>query len=227
MGPGVAGCDHGAVSQTTPAPAGSPTEPAEPAGEPGPGSTPQDRRRRRLASYTVRNMVYSMLLVLLVVLAWWSTTSNPSESQRRPPEVAQTATFVADQAEWPVWVPEPGKGWTPTVVWYDSRVEGVPTWHISYTSPSGEYVALHQGGDVTQDWVAEVLPDARDTGEEVTLPGPGGKRAWQRWEGPVDGNAERGYLLGPETTEGSTVALHGTAEQAEFEAFLESVTARD
>ena len=197
-----------------------------PAG-PGPGEAPEDRRRKRLASYTTRNMVYSMLLMLVVVLAWWSTTSMPEESTRRPPEVTQTASFVAEQAEWPVWVPEPGDGWTPTVVWYDSRVEGVQTWHISFVSPDGEYVALHQAADVTDDWLEAVLPQAQPTGSEVTLPGPVGAQAWQAWEGPERGNAETGYLLGPEATGGTTVVVHGTAEQAEFEAFLRSVTARD
>lgn len=187
---------------------------------------PEDRRRRRLASYTVRNMVYSTLLVLLLVLAWWSMTYNPAESQRQPPEVTQTATYVVEQAEWPVWVPDPGQGWTPTVVWFDARVEGVTTWHISYTSPAGEYVALEQAADVTQGWVAAMLAGARATGSDVRLPGPVGDQDWQAWQGPDGGDAEVGYLLGPEATGGSTVVVHGTAQQAEFEEFLRSITAR-
>ncbi len=193
----------------------------------GNGEAPEDRRRRRLASYTVRNMVYSMLLVTLIVLAWWSMTYSPDGTQRQAPETTQTTTYVVEQAGWPVWVPDPGEGWRPTVVWYDARVAGVPTWHISYTSPEGEYVALHQGADVTEDWVGEVLAGARDTGEKVTLPGPGGEQSWQRWEGPENGNAETGYLLGPEATDGTTVVVHGTAEPPEFEAFLRSVSARE
>lgn len=212
------------MSETTPTRTDGPPVPDA---DPGRAEAPEDRSRRRLASYTARNMVYSMLLVLLLVLAWWSMTSNPAESQRRPPEVAQTATFVAEQAEWPVWVPEPGEGWTPTVVWFDSRVEGVLTWHISYTSPAGEYVALHQAADVTDPWMEEVLAGAAATGQQVRLPGPGGEQAWQLWEGPENGNAETGFLLGPEATGGSTVVVHGTSQQPEFEAFLRSVSARD
>src|SRR5699024_640090 len=41
------------------------------------GDLPEDKRRKRLASYTVRNMVWSMLLVLAFVLVWWSLTFNP------------------------------------------------------------------------------------------------------------------------------------------------------
>lgn len=214
--------DEAPVTAAEPgSPAAGPVTPAVP------GEAPEDRRRKRLASYTVRNMVYSMLLVALLVLAWWSMTYNPDVPQRQAPELTQTTAYVVEQAPWPVWVPAPGEGWAPTVVWYDARVAGVPTWHVSYTSPEGEYVALHQAAEVTEDWVAQVLPGATATGEQATLPGPGGAQTWQVWEGPEDGNAETGYLIGPEVTGGSTVAVHGTARRAEFEAFLESVTASD
>lgn len=170
-------------------------------------------------------MVWSMLAVGAVVLAWWALTLNPEESQRRPPEVAQTASYVVEQATWPVWVPEPGQEWVPTVVSYDP-LEEVQTWHISYTSPQGEYVALHQGADVTEAWMAAVLGDAREVGQ-VELSGPDGPATWQAWEGSEDSNAERGYLLGPERAGGTTVVLHGTATQAEFEEFLDVVQVRD
>lgn len=184
-----------------------------------------ERSRKRLASYTVRNMVLSVLVVLAIVLAWWSLTFNPEEDQRRPPEVTQSAAHAVDQAEWPLWVPDPGEGWKPIVVWFDP-VEGVQTWHISYTSPEGEYVALHQGAEVTPEWLGAVLKGAEESGETV-LPGPDGDQTWQQWAGEEKSNAERGWLLGPEQTGGTTVVVHGTAEQAEFAHFLRSVEARD
>lgn len=225
VGPRSAGCDHGGVSDTGPTRTDEP-----PLTDDGPGAAgaPQeDRQRRRLASYTVRNMVWSMLLVTVIVLAWWSLGSNPQESQRRAPEVAQTSAYVVEQAGWPVWVPEPGTGWTPTVVWFDARVAGVQTWHISYTSPAGEYVALHQAAEVTEEWVQQVLTDATPTGEEVPLPGPADGQPWQEWDGPDGGNAETGYLLDPDQTDGTTVVVHGTADVAEIEAFLRATTARE
>jgi hypothetical protein len=198
----------------------------EPVPSPGAPRPDPDAGRKRLATYTVRNMVYSTLILLGIVLVLWSMTFNPEQSQRRTPDVAQPAAFAAEQASFPVWVPAPGRGWTPTVVWYDVGVAEVPTWHVSYVSPAGDYVAVHQAADVTDDWLAEVLPEARPDGT-VRFEGPQGQQEWQRWSGPTDGNAEVGYLLGPEETGGSTVVLHGTAEQAEFETFLGSVTPQD
>lgn len=186
---------------------------------------PGGRGRRRLASYSVQNMVWSMLAVGAVVLAWWALTLNPSESQRRPPEVEQTANYVVEQSPWPVWVPDPGEGWTPTVVRYEP-VEEVQTWHISYVSPKGEYVALDQAADVTAEWRTAVLGGAQSVGE-LTLAGPGGEQTWEELAGEQGANAEHAYVLDPQDTGGSTVVLHGTADLEEFEAFLAGVQARD
>ena len=210
--PGRRGCDHGGVS--TP----SQTSPAPPAG-PAP-----DRRRQRLASYTVRNMVYSTLLVLAVVLVWWSLTYNPSEPQPRQVEVGTTASYAATQADWPVWVPDPGEGWTPTVVWFEP-LEQVPTWHISYVTPQGEYLALHQAAGVDQAWQDAVLTGADRVGE-TDLTGPTGEDAWQVWEAE-SGNAEHAWLLGPQDADGTTVVVHGTAQEAEAAELLASVETRD
>lgn len=188
-------------------------------------SSSEDKRRKRLASYSVQNMVWSTLAVGVVVLAWWALTFNPQESQRRPPETVATAAYVVEQAEWPVWVPSPGEDWVPTVVSYEP-LEGVQTWHISYVSPEGEYVALHQAADVTSDWSAAVLGDATRVGS-VELTGPEGPDTWESHEGSDGSNAERAYVLVPEETGGTTVVLHGTATEAEFQEFLDVVDARD
>lgn len=186
---------------------------------------PAERQRRRLASYSVQNMVWSMLAVGAIVLAWWALTFNPSESQRRAPVVSQTVPYVVQEAPWPVWVPDPGEGWTPTVVAYEP-LEQVQTWHVSYVSPEGEYVALHQAADVTDAWRTAVLGTAVPAGG-TELGGPEGAQTWQEFTGEPDSNAQHAYLLGPEVTGGSTVVVHGTADEDEFEEFLGTVTAQE
>ncbi|OLT17347.1 hypothetical protein BJF80_04225 [Serinicoccus sp. CUA-874] len=192
-----------------------------PAGPPAAAPAP-DRRRQRLASYTVRNMVYSTVLVLALVLVWWSLTYNPTEQEPRRVEVASTAAYAVDQADWPVWVPEPGQEWSPTVVWFEP-LEGVPTWHVSYVTPEGEYLAVHQADGVTPAWRDAVLSGGEQVGE-TRLPGPDGERGWQAWEAE-SGNAQNAWLL--EVEGQSTVVVHGTAAEGEARALLESVQARD
>ncbi|WP_130014316.1 DUF4245 domain-containing protein [Serinicoccus sediminis] len=189
----------------------------------GPPAAP-DRRRQRLASYSVRNMVYSTLLVLAVVLVWWSLTYNPDEQEPRRVEVGATASYAVAQADWPVWVPDLGEDWSPTVVWFEPLAE-VPTWHVSYVTPQGEYLALHQAADVNQAWQDEVLAGAEQVGE-TDLAGPTGEHTWQVWEAD-SGNAENGWLLGPQDTDGSTVVVHGTADEAEAVELLAGLQARD
>ena len=190
-------------------------------------ASPSDRRRRRLASYTVRNMVLSVLPVAALALAWWSIGAGPQEQQTPTAQVAPVAAYAAAEADWPVWVPDPGEGWTPTVAWYDT-LEELPTWHLSYTTPDGEYAAIHQAEDVTEAWREAVLAGGEQTGT-ARLGGPAGEQEWAAFEGPRPSNAERAWVLGPEQTGGSTVVVHGTQglSQAELTALLGSVTARD
>lgn len=188
----------------------------------------QDARRKRLASYTVRNMVYSVLPVAALALAWWALTYNPPVQQTRPAEVATAASYAVEQSDFPVWLPDPGEGWRPTVARFDAQVAGVPTWHVSYQTPEGEYVALHQASDVTEEWAEEVLSGGDPVGE-ATLGGPLGAQTWQAYEGPRPSNAEEAWVLGPDATSGPTIVLTATQDlsEAELEHFLGSVELGD
>lgn len=169
-------------------------------------------------------MVYSMLIVLALVLVWWSLTYNPDEQQRRVVEVEPSAAYAAAQADWAVWVPDPGQGWTPTVVWFEP-VEEIPTWHVSYVTPEGEYLALHQAADVDDAWRQAVLAGASEVGV-TELTGPTGPASWSVWEAE-SGNAENGWLVGPDVADGSSVAVHGSAGEAEAQELLDSIEPRD
>ncbi|WP_181009920.1 DUF4245 domain-containing protein [Ornithinimicrobium sufpigmenti] len=203
-------------------------QPGSSAGPQSPSSqSPQDKRRKRLASYSVRNMVLSVLPVGALALVWWAIPFNPSEPVRPHVETEATAQYVAEQSDFPVWVPQPPEEWIPTVAWYEARYDEMPTWHISYETPEGEYLALTQAADVSDRWLDEVLRDGTED-REVELTGPDGEQAFMQFQGPRPSNAELAWLLGPEDTGGSTVVVHGTAGAlAELPEFLESVQARD
>lgn len=173
---------------------------------------------------TFRNMVYSVIPIAVLALLWWSITYNP-EAKPRAVETGPSTAYAVDQADWPVWVPEPGEGWTPTVVYYDV-VEDIPTWHVSYVTPDGEYAAIHQASDVTDAWLEQVLAGGEETGS-ATLPGPTGDQTWQVFEGPRPSNAENAWVLDPEHTDGSTVVVHGTIDEDGAAELLRTVDARD
>lgn len=188
---------------------------------------PQDKRRKRLASYSVRNMVLSVLPVGALALIWWAIPFNPSEPVRPHVETEATAQYVAEQSDFPVWVPELPEEWIATVAWYEARYDEMPTWHISYETPEGEYLALTQAADVSDRWLDAVLRDGTEE-REVELTGPDGERTFTQFQGPRPSNAELAWVLGPEGTDGSTVVVHGTVGAVgELPEFLESVEARD
>lgn len=176
---------------------------------------------------TIRNMVLSVLPVAALALVWWAIPFNPAEQVRPNVETEATSRYVVEQSDFPVWVPQPPEEWTPTVAWYEARYADLPTWHISYETPQGEYLALTQAADVTDEWLAEVLRGGVEDGT-VGLSGPDGEQEFTVFEGPRPSNAETAWLLGPEDTGGSTVVVHGTeAAVAELQEFLDSVEARD
>lgn len=187
-----------------------------------------EKRRKRLASYTFRNMVYSVLAVAALAMIWWSLTYNPQEQQTRAAEVGPAVSYAAEQSDFQIWLPEPGEGWRPTVARFDTQLQDIPTWHLSFETPEGQYVALYQAADVTEEWTEEVLAEGEPVGE-ATLGGPAGQQVWQAYEGPRPSNAEEAWVLGPQATGGSTVVVAATAalSDAELQHFLDSVELHD
>lgn len=175
---------------------------------------PRSKSEQRLVSYSGKNMIYSMLAVLVVAFAWWALMPRPESLQRRPVEVGSLAAFAADQATWPVWVPEGiGPGWTATSVRFPPVAE-VPTWQMGWVSPETEYVALDQAGGVTQGWRSEVLGAAQQQGTRL-VGGPTGSQEWQLWTG--DGET---FLVLPGDGDTATAVVHGTAAEAELVEFI-------
>lgn len=179
-----------------------------------------------MASYTVRNMILSVLPVAALALVWWALPSAPQEQVRPHVEVDATVAYVAQQSDFPVWRPEPGEGWIPTVSWYEARYDTMPTWHLSFETPQGGYLALTQAADVSPTWLDAVLRGGTRTGE-AQLPTPTGEQAAEVYEGPRPSNAEVAYVLGPAATGGSTVVVHGTAGEDEVRELLGSVQPLD
>lgn len=171
-------------------------------------------------------MVLSVLPVAALAFVWWAFLSEPQEQVRPHVEVDATVSYVAQQSDFPVWRPEPGEGWIPTVSWYDAPYDTMPTWHLSFETPAGDYLALTQAADVSEEWTDAVLRSGTEVGP-VQLPGPRGEQTFVEYEGPRPSNAEVAYLLGPEATGGSTVVVHGTAGPDEVRDLLRSVQELD
>ncbi len=178
---------------------------------------PDDKRLARLRRYTVQNMVWSMLAVLVVAVAWWALMPNPQELPRQTVDPAPVVGFAADEADYPVLEPTGlGQGWTVTGARYE-KLAGTDTLSLRFVTPSGEFAAVDQSGDATDEWARAVLRGSVADGERE-LAGPGGTTTWQVWS---QADEQTTALL--READGATVVVRGTAPVAELEALVASL----
>ncbi|CAN5490832.1 hypothetical protein BH23ACT6_BH23ACT6_27880 [soil metagenome] len=174
-------------------------------------------------SYSVKNMVYSMVAVLALVFAVWAITPNPPDSQRRPAEIESTASFAAAQADWPVWTPaglEPE--WVGSFVRY-AAFDGTPTWRLGMISPQTEFLQLRQAVDPGATW-EEVSLDGLTQQSTASFEGPDGEQEWAVWTGVDDNDVPQvAVVLAPDRSQPATTIINGTADTAEVAEFIASL----
>lgn len=177
---------------------------------------PEDRRSKRLLSYSTQNMIYSLLAVFALAFGVWALMPSEDAIQRREVEVDSVAAYAAEQAGHPVWVPrELPEGWTVTHVRLIT-VAGTQTWRLGAVSPEDGFVALSQADDPPETWLAALLDDPAQGGT-VTVQSPDGPQQAQWW---VDGE-DHALVLEPTDAQPATTVIHGGAGRAELTEFVE------
>ena len=97
---------------------------------------------------------------------------------------------------------------------------GVPTWYVGFITADEGFIALNQGIDANVSWVASEVHGIAPTGETSI-----GGLDWQVYDHrDADDPGNYAYALSAEF-DGSTVVLHGTASDAEFESLAASIAA--
>jgi len=189
-----------------------------------PQQSPDDKRRKRLLSYSVKNMFYSLAAVLVFVFAAWAISPNPPELQRRPAEIEKTASFAASQATWPVWTPQGlGEAWRGTLVSFDPQAQ-IPTWRLLMVSPRTQSVQLRQAIEPNTEWLDVSLSDVTDQGSTLSITGPNGPAEWEIWTGVSDNDENLvALVLEPTPDQPATTVVNGTADTQEMSTFIESL----
>lgn len=105
-----------------------------------------------------------MALVLVLVAALVVLLPRPQEQVRQPVDVADAAA-AARSAQAPHVVPDLPDGWTATSARFTPQgVDGVPTWHVGYLTPSQRYAGLEVAAGVTPGWLEEQTSEGVDAG---------------------------------------------------------------
>lgn len=177
-----------------------------------------DKRRKRLLSYSTKNMVYSLLAVFALAFVVWAFIPSESAFQRRPADVAPVADHVAEQVEYQVYAPvDLGPEWTVTTARL-TPIAGQDTWRLGAVHTDRSMVVLSQTQDPSQEWLDTFLAGTGQTGEQ-RLPGPDGEHVWEVHQG----ESEVYLVLPPFEGQPGTTIVHGNSRHEQLVEFVSSL----
>ncbi|WP_157156790.1 MULTISPECIES: DUF4245 domain-containing protein [unclassified Diaminobutyricimonas] len=172
-------------------------------------------------SQTVRNLVVALLASLGLVLALVLVVVRPDNPLHATVDYQEVAAASQPAVEQDLLAPSLPGGW------HANRAELTPgttdgsyTWYVGLISPDDGFIAINQGIQRNEAWVADLLDQKRATGE-VTIDGV----TWQVY----DRRGERdpgnfAYSMATSTDAGSVV-LNGTGTDNEFELIAQAIAA--
>jgi Protein of unknown function (DUF4245) len=174
-------------------------------------------RQSSYAKGSVANMVRSLLVVGALVVALIAIVPRVNTVSQPPVDVAAASVEIARQSGWPIDAPQAlPEGWKATSVRYVRSTGGLMTWHAGYQSPTGNYVAIEQTRDATDEWLAAQTNRARRTGEVQV--------AGKSWGTYVRGGKVQNSLVNRPATKGAlTTIITGTGTFEELSRFAEAL----
>jgi len=176
--------------------------------------------RKHRANQTLLNLVVALIASLAIVLFLVVVVVRPAPAPSSNIDYAAVAAEAQGAAEEQLLSPVLPAGWAANDARYQTT-EQVPTWYIGFLTPGEQYIGLDQGIGANPTWQAALLDDAKQTGT-VTIEGVDWVVYDQR-SASDPGN----YAYSLATTRGeSTVLLHGTATDQEFELLATAVAAQ-
>jgi Protein of unknown function (DUF4245) len=177
-----------------------------------------ENSRKHRANQTALNLVgatiASLAIVAFLIIVVVRPTPAPAESVDYI-NIAGQAQVNSDQ---PLLAPVLPDTWGANDARFESRSQ-VPTWYIGFVTPKTQFIALNQGIDANPTWQAAVLDNATETGS-VTIEGV----TWTVFD-QRDSASPGNFAYSMATTSGdSTIVLHGTASDSEFEALATAIS---
>lgn len=168
---------------------------------------------RRRSNQTAFNLVVATAASLLVVLLLVFVVVRPTPAPRDPIDYQSLAAASGEA----VLAPELPDTWVANA----ARLEtsgGIRTWTIGFITPSTQYLALEQGLEANPTWLSQAVDGAGATGS-VRIAG----LDWITYDRRNTGDPGNYAFSMSTELQGSTIVLHGTAPDEEFELFAEAV----
>lgn len=173
--------------------------------------------RRHRANQTLFNLIVALIATLAIVLVLVAVVVRPSPTDVPSIDYAAIAADAQPGAAEPLITPALPPGWSANAARFGTVAE-VQTWYVGFITPSVQFIALNQGIDANPTWQDGVLKGAQQTGS-TTVDGV----AWQVFDQRTAENPGNFAYAMAATIGGSTVVLHGTGSNSEFETLAASV----
>ena len=173
--------------------------------------------RNYRASKTTRNLIVALLSSLAIVLLVALVVVRPDQAPRPP--VDYTSIAAESTASAPLVSPVLPKGWKANKAELSTGNDDIESWYIGFVTPENQFVAMTQGIDANQSWVAAQLSDIEKTAT-TTIDGV----EWTLYDNRDDDEPGNYAYAMTAQLDGSNYVLNGTASEAEFTELAKAVT---
>ena len=176
-----------------------------------------ENSRKHRANQTLLNLVLATAASLGIVAFLFAVVVRPDPTSPAP--VDYVAVAEGANADVPLAAPVVPVDWHANAARYGTEF-GVQTWYVGFITADEGFIALNQGIGANVSWVTAEVDGNTATGETSI-----GGLDWQVYDHrDADDPGNYAYALSTEF-DGSTVVLHGTASDAEFESLAASIAA--
>jgi hypothetical protein len=179
--------------------------------------TESEVRRRRSLNTTSRDMLISMAVIVGLILIFLLLVPRPNKIPERTLDVPAAAQNATSELGFSPAVPSLPAGWTARTADVQRGTDQLPTWHLTYTTPSGFYVGVQQAAKATADWENRQVTDGVARGTTSV-----GGKTWV-----VRSRTDRGITNWVLREPPITTVVSGTAPEPELALFATAVVAGD
>ncbi|MDH6180345.1 hypothetical protein M2152_000527 [Microbacteriaceae bacterium SG_E_30_P1] len=174
---------------------------------------------KRRANQTLFNLVVATVASLGIVLLLVIVVVRPTPEAAPPIDVSSVASSAESTAGTSLLDPDLPEGWSANAARFGT-VDQVPTWYVGYVTPGVQFIAVNQGIDANATWLAAVVDDVEASGS-ATIDGV----AWTLYDNRgADDPGNHAFAMSAELGT-STIVLHGTASDAEFQTLAAAISA--
>lgn len=181
-----------------------------------------ENTRKHYANQTAINLTLSIVASLGIVLFLVLVVVRPSGTvNRQDIDYTSVATQAQASVDVPLAAPTLPDGWTSNRADIDTGTpDGVDVWYIGLITPDDGFIALEQGIDANDTWLAASV-DSRAATSSREIDG----LEWTVYDRRDDDTAGNYAYSLTTTVDRSSYVLHGTADDAEFEALATALAA--